>query len=569
MVNEGIDFAQDLEKLLDEHDFDTPQVGDIRKSIIVAISPQGVSVDLGLKRDGLILPSDLAKLDPEEREGLQLNDEVSVYIVDTEQPDSLVVSIYQARLNQDWVHAEEMMASGEIFEGEVMGYNRGGAIVPFGNLRGFVPASHLLDLRRGMDDQQKQQALTKLRGQKLPLKVIEVDRRRRRLVFSQRDAQKEWQEVRKERLIDQLQEGDVVKGRISGLRSFGAFVDLGGADGLIHISELAWHRVNHPREAVKVGDEFEVYVLGLDKDQQRIALSRKRLLPNPWSTVEERYREGQLVEGMVTRIVNYGAFVELEPGIEGLLHTSQLPYGPVEDPKEYIKEGETHLLRVVSVDTERQRIGLSLKAVTANEQIEWMAHREKEPPAEAKGKGRKERTAVEQPAAADTAQSEEAGVGEETLETPAPVSAAEIAAETETTEQPPAEAELETGMAVADEVVDDTEGATETEMEIDTAEEAGAEAVEATETVEATEAVEAAEAVDSAEEVEPTEDVEASETVEVSEAVKAAEAVDSAEEVEPTEDVEASDNGTAEAGDNIAEDDPEDTATETTEEVGL
>jgi small subunit ribosomal protein S1 len=558
MVDEGIDFAQDLEKLLDEHDFDTPQVGDIRKSIIVAISPQGISVDLGLKRDGLILPSDLAKLDPQEREGLQLNDEVSVYIVDTEQPDSLIVSIYQARLNQDWIQAEEMMASGEIFEGEVMGYNRGGAIVPFGNLRGFIPASHLLDLRRGMDDQQKQQTLTKLRGQKLPLKVIEVDRRRRRLVFSQRDAQKEWQEVRKERLIDQLKEGDVVKGRISGLRSFGAFVDLGGADGLIHISELAWHRVNHPREAVKVGDEFEVYVLGLDKEQQRIALSRKRLLPNPWSTVHERYRDGQLVEGTVTRIVNYGAFVELEPGIEGLLHTSQLPYGPVEDPKEYIKEGETHLLRVVSVDTERQRIGLSLKAVTANEQIEWMARREKEAPPEPKGKGRRERAADQPPSAG-----QDEDEGDQVQAAESLTISTETAPETEATEQPVAEV---AATAPGSEAAVDEETVAE-------AEDVAAEPVADEETVAEAEDV-AAEPVADEETVAEAEDVAAEPVAdeEERETETTEMTADSAAEADgdtvAAGDTPANENGTADTSHEREEDPVKDEVNETAEEVG-
>jgi small subunit ribosomal protein S1 len=260
----------------------------------------------------------------------------------------------------------------------VIGYNRGGVIVPFGNLRGFVPASHLIDLRRGMDDRQRQQVMSKLRDEVLPLKVIEVNRRRRRLVLSQRDAQKEWQEARKVQLIEQLKQGDVINGRVSGLRSFGAFVDLGGADGLIHISELAWHRVNHPKEVVKVGDEIDVYVLSLDKDEQRIALSRKKLMPNPWSLVEDNYATGTLIEGKVTRVVNYGAFVEIEPGVEGLLHISQLSRENVEDPNEIISEGETHLLRIISLDSDRQRIGLSLKGVTTEEQIEWMSQRESE-----------------------------------------------------------------------------------------------------------------------------------------------------------------------------------------------
>jgi small subunit ribosomal protein S1 len=227
-----------------------------------------------------------------------------------------------------------------------------------------------------MDDRQRQQAMSKMRDEILPLKVIEVNRQRKRLVLSQRDAQHEYQEARKHELIEKLNSGDVVSGRVSGLRNFGAFVDLGGADGLIHISELAWHRVNHPREVVKVGDEIDVYILNLDKEEQRIALSRKRLLPNPWSLADENYAIGNLVEGKVTRIVSYGAFVEIEPGIEGLLHISQLSRETVEDPHELIAEGETHLLRVVSLDTDRQRIGLSLKNVTAAEQIEWMTQRE-------------------------------------------------------------------------------------------------------------------------------------------------------------------------------------------------
>ena len=362
-----------LQELLDQHDYELPEVGDIRKGIIVAINSQGVIVDLGSKRDGLVPQSDLSKLTDEDRAALQVNDEIPVYIVNNEQPDSVIVSIHMAQLNQDWIDAEAMMESGEILECEIIGYNKGGAIVPFGRLRGFVPASHLVDLTPGMSDRKRQQRLAKLRSEKLPMKVIEVDRRRRRLVLSQRDAQKEWEEKRKGELLDNLKEGDVLKGTISGLRDFGVFVDLGGADGLVHISELAWHRIDHPREVVKVGDEIEVVVLKLDRAEQRISLSRKQVMANPWSSVEERYQVNQLVEGKITRILDYGAFAEIEPGIEGLLHVSQLSRTNVENVGEVVKEGETHLLRVVSIDSHRQRIGLSLKAVTAQEQIEWMA----------------------------------------------------------------------------------------------------------------------------------------------------------------------------------------------------
>lgn len=367
-----------FEDILKNHDYELPQVGDIRKGIVVAVTQQGVIIDLGLKRDGMVPASDLAKLDEAERTSIEENQEISVYVTSTDAPDSLQVSIHLAKLNQDWIEAEELKESGDVIEGEVIGYNKGGAIVNYGRIRGFIPASHLTELSRGLNDRQRQQKLAKLRGEKLPIKVIEVDRRRRRLVFSQRDAQKEWEESKKEDLLESLNEGDVLHGRVSGLRDFGIFVDLGGADGLVHISELAWHRIDHPREVVKVGDELDVYVLKIDREEQRISLSRKKLLPNPWDTVEERYAINQLVEGTITRIVEYGAFAEIEPGIEGLLHVSQLSRGQVGSASEVVSENETHLLRVVSIDSERQRIGLSLRQVSASEQIEWMAQKQAE-----------------------------------------------------------------------------------------------------------------------------------------------------------------------------------------------
>ncbi len=439
MSNEETNF---MEELLDQHDYEEPQVGDIRKGIIVAITPQGVIVDLGLKRDGLVPSADLSKLEPEEREALQVNDEISVYVTNTDAPDSLYVSIHLAQLNQDWIDAEALLESNDIIEGEVIGYNKGGAIIPFGRLRGFVPASHLSELSRGLNDRQRQQKLAKLRGQKIPVKVIEVDRRRRRLVFSQRDAQKEWEDKRKLELLKDLKEGDILTGRVSGLRDFGIFVDLGGADGLVHISELAWYRIDHPREVVKVGDEIEVYVLNINADSQRISLSRKRLLENPWDSVERRYQQNQLVEGKITRIVDYGAFAEIEPGVEGLLHVSQLSRNQVDNAREVVNEGETHLLRIVSIDSDRQRIGLSLRAVNANEQIEWMAMREAEAEAQAAAQEAADAEATdeetEETAVIDEVETEEAeaAVEETAVTDEAQVEEAETPAEeTETTEE--------------------------------------------------------------------------------------------------------------------------------------
>jgi small subunit ribosomal protein S1 len=201
--------------------------------------------------------------------------------------------------------------------------------------------------------------------------VIEVNRKRRRLVFSQREAQREKRDARKETLLDELAEGETRKGIVSGLRDFGAFVDLGGADGLIHISELAWHRVKHPRELLNVGDEVEVYVLRLDSEGKRIGLSLKRLQPNPWLQVEEIYHVGQLIEGVVSRTAQFGAFVGMDPGIEALLHVSQISDPAPEDASLVINEGDTLLMRVISIEADKQRLGLSLKEVTAEELARW------------------------------------------------------------------------------------------------------------------------------------------------------------------------------------------------------
>src|SRR5690606_4398159 len=228
--------------------------------------------------------------------------------------------------------------------------NRGGLIILFGNVRGFVPASHVSDLPRGLSEDERRSYLSRLVGQPINLKVIEVNRKRRRLVFSQREAQRNSRDARKESLLGELKEGEVRSGVVSGLRDFGAFVDLGGADGLIHISELAWHRVKHPKEVLNVGDTVSVYVLRLDDEGKRIGLSLKRLQPNPWSMVEEMYHIGQLVDGTVSRLADFGAFISMEPGIEALLHVSQIAQTPPNHPSQIIYEGARLLMRVISIE---------------------------------------------------------------------------------------------------------------------------------------------------------------------------------------------------------------------------
>ncbi len=374
MVDENSTFANELEQYLDQIS-DIPKPGDLRQGIIVSVSPQGVIIDLGLKRDGLVPPNDLQELSEEERADLKVDDEVTVSIVSTSDQESLTVSIYKARVLEDWEKAEALQKSGEVFEVLIDGYNKGGLICPFGRLRGFIPLSHMTGFSRGLDERERQRKMAKIRGESIAVKVIEVDSQRQRLVFSQREGQKEWEAERKREFIESLKPGEIVSGRVRSLQNFGAFIDLGPADGLIHISELAWYRVDHPRDVLKVGEEIDAKVLRVDPERLRVSLSRKPLLTNPWTQADEKYSIGQLVEGKIVRITDYGAFVQIEPGIEGLLHVSQLSRSPVQDVREIVADGETHLLRIISIQSKRQRIGLSLKQVSAYEQIEWMTQK--------------------------------------------------------------------------------------------------------------------------------------------------------------------------------------------------
>jgi small subunit ribosomal protein S1 len=349
--------------------YEQPERGDLLTGMVLAIDNQGMIVDVGMKRDGVVPRSDLERM-----EGVvyHVGDEIAVMVLQPEDEDgNLIISVSQARQSEDWAKAEELMTSGDVWEGIVTDANRGGLIIPFGNLRGFVPASHVMDLPRGLNENDRKGHMGSLVGKKVAVKVIEVNRKRRRLVLSQRDAQRGRRDMRKETLLEELQEGEVRRGVVSGLRDFGAFVDLGGADGLIHISELAWHRVKHPRELLAVGDEIEVFILRLDRDGKRIGLSLKRLQPNPWAMVDEMYHVGQLIEGEVSRVAQFGAFVSLEPGIEALLHTSQMAEPAPEDPTGLLIEGQKLLMRVISIESHRQRLGLSLKDVSEEERERW------------------------------------------------------------------------------------------------------------------------------------------------------------------------------------------------------
>lgn len=260
-----------------------------------------------------------------------------------------------------WQCAREVLERGEVLELPVTGYNRGGVLVGWNDLRGFVPASHLASLSPYADEDERYDELKSLVGTRLQLKIIELDPEHRRLVLSERNTR--FDEIQRQELLQQLLPGDMQRGYVTGLCSFGAFVDLGGVEGLVHISELSWGRVEHPSDVVEPGQPIEVYVLDVDRERGRVGLSVKRLQPDPWQFAEERYQVGQVVQGAITHVADFGAFVRVEEGLEGLIHVSELPE---RDPLHHatgVQEGDVVSVRILNIDGERRRMGLSLRQV--------------------------------------------------------------------------------------------------------------------------------------------------------------------------------------------------------------
>jgi small subunit ribosomal protein S1 len=355
------DFATLWEHMGEEFDYVEPKRGDIREGEVLSIHPGEVLVDIGVKQDAIIAQRELQQMSPEELAKLKVGARIYVYVMHMDRETGApIVSLQLAQEYEEWQRAHELAESGDIVKVKVTGFNKGGALCSFGSLQGFVPASQIVDLRRSRSQDAQADALAEVVGQELAVKVIEVNRRRRRLILSERAARREYRAQQREQLLDELEEGQIRTGVVSNLVDFGAFVDLGGMDGLVHLSELSWGRVNQPGEVLSVGDEIEVLVLNVDRERQRIGLSYKRTQPDPWADVESRYQPEQLVTGTVTHIVDFGAFVELEPGVEGLVHISELEEGQVAEAAHVVSEGDVLQLLVLSVDAERHRISLSL-----------------------------------------------------------------------------------------------------------------------------------------------------------------------------------------------------------------
>ncbi|MBN1247963.1 MAG: S1 RNA-binding domain-containing protein [Anaerolineae bacterium] len=340
--------------------------GELREGIILYRRDNGFVVDIGAKRDGFVPLEDIKEIEGREYD---VGDEVPVVVTRFRDSDGNVeLSISQALLQEDWLIAEKLLESQEVYETTVNGSNRGGLTVDFGRLRGFVPMSQIIGFNRIRQPAERQRRLEAMVDEEIMLKVIEVNRRRRRLILSQRAAAKEWRRVRRKSLLEELEAGQVRRGRISQITDFGLFVNLGGMDGLVHISELSWGRIENPAEVYHPGQRVKVQVLSVDRDRQRIALSIKALTPDPWESVVVRYSVGSLVEGKVTQVVDFGVFIELEPGVEGLLHNSELRDTA---QREELSSGDPILVKVIRVEPERRRIGLSVRQVRPEEWEEW------------------------------------------------------------------------------------------------------------------------------------------------------------------------------------------------------
>jgi small subunit ribosomal protein S1 len=343
-------------------DLDMPGRGDLREGVIVEIRPSELLVNVGSKRDGVVPQSDLARLDAEFVKNLREGQTVDVVIAKQPEDDGVfLLSMADALQQRDWLIAQQLLESGDITTHRVRSYNKGGLTVEFNHLHGFVPASHIIDMPRNLTEDQRREEFEARIGQEMRLKVIEVDPKRRRLVMSQMLAEREYRNAMKEDLFKKIAVGDVVSGTVRSMRPFGAFVDIGGVDGLLHVSEIGFGAINHPREALSVGQEIDVQVIRIDPESQRIALSRKRLLSNPWEGIEQRYQIGAVMSAVITRIAEFGAFAQLEPGVEGLIHISEIADIAVAEPLKTVRPGDKVDVKVLRVDPKRQRIGLSIR----------------------------------------------------------------------------------------------------------------------------------------------------------------------------------------------------------------
>jgi small subunit ribosomal protein S1 len=492
-------------ELIPDYDATFPVIneGEVVRGKVVRVDKDEVLVDIGYKSEGVIPVSELSirrSVNPADE--VNLGDEIDALVMTKEDAEGrLILSKKRARFEMAWKRIEGAAESGEPVEGTVIEVVKGGLILDLG-VRGFLPAS-LVDIRRVQD-------LDEFMSQTLRCKVIELNRSRNNVVLSRRAVLEEERREMRQAILDRLSPGDVVEGTISNIVDFGAFVDLEGIDGLIHISELSWSHVNHPSELLEIGQEVRVKVLDIDRDRQRISLGLKQTQSDPWQQVIDAYEQGDVVEGRVTKVVTFGAFVEVVPGVEGLVHISELATHHVENPREIVQQGETVRAKIIEMDAERRRLSLSLKRVEEGESA---------------------RPGIGEATAPDLGLSEEVFTEQPAAEAePAPE--AEPAAEGEPAAEAEPVSEAEAVGVPEDEVVEETAPAEEPVAEV-TEEPVAEEAAPSEEAASAEEAAPAEEAA-SAEEAAPAEEPAHAEEPVAEEAAPAEEAA-SAEEAAPAE----------------------------------
>jgi small subunit ribosomal protein S1 len=343
------------------HDYRNLQYGDTVDGVIMRVDKDEILVDIGSKAEGVIPAREMQSMPNEDRAELKPGDVLLVFVVQSEDSEGRsVLSVDKARQEKSWRRLQLAHEAGEVIEAKVVNYNKGGLLVNLDGVRGFVPSSQVSGIARGPETQ-KQSDMARMVGSALSLKVIEINRNRNRLILSERQAVQEVREGRKGELLSALKEGDIRPGVVTSVCDFGAFVDIGGADGLVHLSELSWSRVKHPSEVLRPGDTVNVYVISIDNDRKRIALSIKRTQNEPWTTIGERYHLGQVVEGTITQLASFGAFARIEDGIEGLIHVSELGDGSAQHPRDAVQEGDTVQVRIIRIDPARKRMGLSMR----------------------------------------------------------------------------------------------------------------------------------------------------------------------------------------------------------------
>jgi len=368
-VPQFFDTESTMESLLDsymeEHRW---RRGDIIEGVVASVTPKSILIDVGGKSDAVVHPREIERMSNQEFRSYQPGQDVSVYVMDPDRDGAITVSLARAAQQTDWEDARKLMDADELVELSVVDTNKGGVIVRLGKLRGFVPGSQLMpSWRRFQQNGSSEERWQGLMGKQLKLAVIEVTPERNRLIFSERSAY--HRKDTKHDILESLEIGSVHKGIVSNIVPFGAFVNVDGVDGLLHVSELSWKRVNDPHEIVQVGQTIDVFVLDVDLDKERLGLSLKRLVADPWTTVGETCAVGDVTEVKVVNLTSFGAFAALieRPELEGLIHISELSHANVGHPEEVVQVGQQVTVKIISVKPEQKRIAFSLKALASEQ----------------------------------------------------------------------------------------------------------------------------------------------------------------------------------------------------------